>query len=211
MGWMSAGSHPDGEGAVMRMKVRMSKALAEDTLASRHVIDQLQADMWTSAASALGSAVIPAGPIFDTITNANKAAMQRLDPSLSQLVGDLAVSAEEMTLSIREIAVSVNEAARVSAEAVALTDSVDQRILAIQSDVAAAVGATGQVASVIATINEIQATVSAAVEEQSATTNEIGRGGRGPDPGCGRRAGHHGHRPASPPRSVHGLDRRAGR
>jgi methyl-accepting chemotaxis protein len=70
------------------------------------------------------------------------------------------------------VASSVKDLAKQTASA---TDDVDQRILAIQSDVSSAVEAIARVATVIATINDIQSTVAAAVEEQAATTNEIGR------------------------------------
>ena len=46
---------------------------------------------------------------------------------------------------------------------------------AIQADTAGAVDAISQISSVIAEINDFQATIAAAVEEQTATTNEMNR------------------------------------
>lgn len=46
---------------------------------------------------------------------------------------------------------------------------------AIQSDTASAVTAIGQIDTVIRSINDYQLTIASAVEEQTATTNEMGR------------------------------------
>ena len=46
---------------------------------------------------------------------------------------------------------------------------------AIQADTAGAVDAIGEISNVIGQINDFQATIAAAVEEQTATTNEMNR------------------------------------
>jgi methyl-accepting chemotaxis protein len=46
---------------------------------------------------------------------------------------------------------------------------------AIQADTAGAVDAIGKISQVIGEINDFQATIAAAVEEQTATTNEMNR------------------------------------
>lgn len=46
---------------------------------------------------------------------------------------------------------------------------------AIQADTAGAVDAISRISSVIGEINDFQATIAAAVEEQTATTNEMNR------------------------------------
>src|SRR5690606_9636615 len=50
------------------------------------------------------------------------------------------------------------------------------RVEAIQADTAGAVAAIGQIAQVIASINDFQVTIASAVEEQTSTTNEMSRG-----------------------------------
>jgi methyl-accepting chemotaxis protein len=70
------------------------------------------------------------------------------------------------------VANEVKELAKQTAKA---TEDISRRIEAIQSDTKGAVDAIGEIGRVIAQINEIQYTIASAVEEQSATTNEISR------------------------------------
>ena len=51
---------------------------------------------------------------------------------------------------------------------------INARIDAIQSDVRAAVDAIAEIGTIIRQVNELQVTIAGAVEEQSATTSEIG-------------------------------------
>jgi methyl-accepting chemotaxis protein len=55
------------------------------------------------------------------------------------------------------------------------TDDIAARITAIQTDARAAVTAIDQISDVITRINDLQATIASAVEEQSATTGEMSR------------------------------------
>ena len=70
------------------------------------------------------------------------------------------------------VANAVKELANQTAKA---TEDIERRIDAIQTDTAAAVSAIGEISKVINRINDIQATIASAVEEQTATTGEIGR------------------------------------
>jgi len=72
-------------------------------------------------------------------------------------------------------AVVANEVKELAKETAKATEEIDGKIGAIQSDARAAVEAIGQIATVIAQINDIQATIAAAVEEQTVTTSEISR------------------------------------
>ncbi len=72
-------------------------------------------------------------------------------------------------------AVVANEVKELAKETAKATENISQRIETIQADTQAAVEATAEIASIIGRINEIQTTIAAAVEEQTATTNEIGR------------------------------------
>ncbi|WP_432840547.1 methyl-accepting chemotaxis protein [Dactylosporangium sp. CA-092794] len=70
------------------------------------------------------------------------------------------------------VATEVKDLAQETARA---TDDIAQRVGAIQRDSAAAVAAIQQIGGVITTIRDAQASIAAAVEEQSATTAEMNR------------------------------------
>jgi methyl-accepting chemotaxis protein len=72
-------------------------------------------------------------------------------------------------------AVVANEVKELAKETAKATEDISQRITAIQSDTRRSMGAIRQIGTVIAQINDIQATIASAVEEQTATTNEIAR------------------------------------
>ena len=55
------------------------------------------------------------------------------------------------------------------------TEDISKRVEAIQSNTAQAVAAIAQIAQIIGKIDNYQTTIAAAVEEQSATTNEMAR------------------------------------
>lgn len=72
-------------------------------------------------------------------------------------------------------AVVANEVKELAKETAKATEDIGQKIDAIQADTKAAIGAIGQISSVINQINDISNTIASAVEEQTATTNEISR------------------------------------
>jgi len=72
-------------------------------------------------------------------------------------------------------AVVANEVKELAKETARATEEIGQKIDAIQSDTAAAVKAIGEVSEIINQVNDISSTIASAVEEQTATTNEIGR------------------------------------
>ncbi len=72
-------------------------------------------------------------------------------------------------------AVVASEVKELAQETARATEDISQRVAAIQADTAGAVAAIGQISSVIGEINDFQATIAAAVEEQTATTNEMNR------------------------------------
>jgi methyl-accepting chemotaxis protein len=72
-------------------------------------------------------------------------------------------------------AVVAGEVKELAQETARATDDISRRVQAIQTDTAGAVGAIGEITSVIASINGYQATIAGAVEEQTATTEEISR------------------------------------
>jgi len=72
-------------------------------------------------------------------------------------------------------AVVANEVKELAKETARATEDITRKIEAIQTDTTSAVGAIGEITAVIGQINDIQNTIASAVEQQAATTNEIGR------------------------------------
>jgi len=72
-------------------------------------------------------------------------------------------------------AVVANEVKELAKQTAAATEDISAKIEAIQTDTKGAVTAIAEIAKVIGQINDISNTIASAVEEQSATTNEIAR------------------------------------
>jgi methyl-accepting chemotaxis protein len=72
-------------------------------------------------------------------------------------------------------AVVANEVKELAKETAKATEDISQKIEAIQSDTKGAVEAIGQITGIINQLNDISNTIASAVEEQTATTNEIAR------------------------------------
>jgi len=72
-------------------------------------------------------------------------------------------------------AVVANEVKELAKQTAAATDDIGQRVRAIQSSSAGAVGAIDKIAAVIGQIRDRQGSIASAVEQQSATTHEIAR------------------------------------
>ncbi len=72
-------------------------------------------------------------------------------------------------------AVVANEVKELAKETAKATEDIGRKIEAIQGDAKGAVETIGEITGVIKRINDIQNTIASAVEEQTATTNEISR------------------------------------
>jgi methyl-accepting chemotaxis protein len=72
-------------------------------------------------------------------------------------------------------AVVANEVKELAKQTAKATEDIGRKIEAIQTDTRGAVEAIGQIGTIISQINDIQTTIAGAVEEQTATTGEIGR------------------------------------
>jgi len=72
-------------------------------------------------------------------------------------------------------AVVANEVKELAKQTAKATEDISRKITTIQTDTKGAVEAIGTISGVINQINDISATIAAAVEEQSATTNEMTR------------------------------------
>ena len=72
-------------------------------------------------------------------------------------------------------AVVANEVKELAQETAKATEDIARRVQAIQGDTGAAVGAIGEISQIVAQISDRQTTIASAVEEQTATTNEMSR------------------------------------
>jgi methyl-accepting chemotaxis protein len=72
-------------------------------------------------------------------------------------------------------AVVANEVKELAKETAKATEEIGQKIEAIQTDTRSAVHAIGEIGTIINQINDISNTIASAVEQQTATTNEIVR------------------------------------
>ncbi|SDN82664.1 methyl-accepting chemotaxis protein [Klenkia soli] len=72
-------------------------------------------------------------------------------------------------------AVVANEVKELAQETARATEDIARRVEAIQADTGGAVAAIGRIGTVIGQINDYQLTIATAVEEQTATTNEMSR------------------------------------
>jgi len=72
-------------------------------------------------------------------------------------------------------AVVANEVKELAKETAKATEDISHKIEAIQGDTKGAVQAIGEISLVINQVNDISNTIASAVEEQTATTNEMGR------------------------------------
>ena len=95
------------------------------------------------------------------------------------------------------VASEVKDLARKTARS---SEKIGRNIATIQSDAQEAVDAIGEITSIIRQINDIQTVVAAAVEEQAATTSEIGRSVGEAAVGLGRHRPQHHRRGRDRPR-----------
>ncbi|MBA2954018.1 HAMP domain-containing protein [Nocardioides sp. MAH-18] len=72
-------------------------------------------------------------------------------------------------------AVVANEVKELAQETARATEDIARRVEAIQADTTGAVEAIEQISTIITRINDYQLTIASAVEEQTATTNEMSR------------------------------------
>ncbi|MDM9384846.1 HAMP domain-containing methyl-accepting chemotaxis protein [Chlorogloeopsis sp. ULAP01] len=75
----------------------------------------------------------------------------------------------------RGFAVVANEVKELAKQTANATEDISQRIEAIQTDTKSAIQAITQITDIINQINDLQSTIASAIEEQTATTNEIAR------------------------------------
>ncbi len=138
----------------------------------------------TEAATVATSAVTVASDASGTVANLGESSAEigqviKVITSIAQQTNLLALNATIEAARAGDagkgFAVVANEVKELAKETARATEEIGQKIEAIQSDTQGAVTAISEISEVIGRINDIQTAIASAVEQQTATTNEIAR------------------------------------
>ncbi len=120
-----------------------------------------------STIAKLGESSIEIGKVIKVITS--------IAEQTNLLALNATIEAARAGEAGKGFAVVANEVKELAKETSKATEDISHKIDAIQSDTAEAVKAVAQIREIIGQVNDIATTIAGAVEEQTATTNEIGR------------------------------------
>jgi methyl-accepting chemotaxis protein len=119
------------------------------------------------AVSRLGESSVEIGNVLKLITS--------IAGQTNLLALNATIEAARAGEAGKGFAVVANEVKELAQETARATEDISGRVDAIQTDTASAVAAIGEIGQIIAQINDYQLTIASAVEEQTATTNEMSR------------------------------------
>jgi methyl-accepting chemotaxis protein len=125
------------------------------------------AETTTSTVGKLGDSAVEIGKIIKVITS--------IAQQTNLLALNATIEAARAGESGKGFAVVANEVKELAKETAKATEDIGRSIESIQVDTQGAVAAIGSISTIISQINDISTTIASAVEEQSATTAEMGR------------------------------------
>jgi methyl-accepting chemotaxis protein len=125
------------------------------------------AEITNNTISKLGESSLEIGKVIKVITS--------IAEQTNLLALNATIEAARAGEAGKGFAVVANEVKELAKETAKATEEIGQKIEAIQNDTRGAVDAIKQISLVIGQINDISNTIASAVEEQTATTNEISR------------------------------------
>ncbi len=125
------------------------------------------ADTARSTVAALGESSVEIGNVIKTITS--------IAEQTNLLALNATIEAARAGEAGKGFAVVASEVKDLASETSKATEDIGARIQTIQHDTQAAVAAIMEIAQIIEQINDTQSTIASAVEEQTATTNEMSR------------------------------------
>jgi methyl-accepting chemotaxis protein len=136
--------------------------------AARVAASAMQAAESTNATVAkLGESSVEIGNVIKVITS--------IAEQTNLLALNATIEAARAGEAGKGFAVVANEVKDLAQETAKATEDIGRRVEAIQGDTRGAVEAIGEISSIIGRINDYQTTIASAVEEQTATTNEMSR------------------------------------
>ena len=126
-----------------------------------------EAEATTATVSKLGESSREIGNVIKVITS--------IAEQTNLLALNATIEAARAGEAGKGFAVVANEVKELAQETAKATEDIARRVEAIQGDTTSAVDAIGRISEVIGSINDFQLTIASAVEEQTATTNEMSR------------------------------------
>ena len=145
------------------------REIAKNAVESARVVGQAvsAADTANRTISKLGDSSSEIGKVIKVITS--------IAEQTNLLALNATIEAARAGEAGKGFAVVANEVKELAKETAKATEDIGRKIEAIQADTRGAIDSIQQIGKVITQINDISNTIASAVEEQTATANEIGR------------------------------------